>query len=101
VGNSLFGKRVGLFGFGGIGQAVASRLVPFKVDGIMYNCRVEKPDVAGRIGAKFVSFDQLVSSSIAHISEWNMDDECEILGQFKIVFTKTVFQDLLDDLYLN
>lgn len=62
-GQGLKGSRVGLFGFGRIGQEIASRLVPFKPSLITYTSRTERPEDAKKVQASYVSFDDMLTKS--------------------------------------
>lgn len=62
-GQRLKDSRVGLFGFGRIGQEIASRLVPFKPCLITYTARTERVEEAKQVGAKYVSFDEMLQES--------------------------------------
>jgi glyoxylate/hydroxypyruvate reductase len=43
MGQDIQGSTVGIVGFGGIGQAVARRLIPFEVKQIIYSGHSPKP----------------------------------------------------------
>ncbi|PSN52130.1 hypothetical protein C0J52_04322 [Blattella germanica] len=62
LGQDLRGSTVGLVGFGGIGQAIAKRLIPFEVEKIIYSGHSPKPE-AKEFGAEFVSFEELLRQS--------------------------------------
>ena len=61
-GSSMRGSTVGIVGLGRIGLAVAERIQPFGVSTILYSSRKPKPEAA-RLGAMFVSFDELLDQS--------------------------------------
>lgn len=61
LGIELKGKKLGIIGFGRIGQAVAERAVPFGMK-ILYYSRTEK-ETAKKINAKKVSLDKLLKES--------------------------------------
>ncbi|HIW12585.1 MAG TPA: D-glycerate dehydrogenase [Candidatus Salinicoccus stercoripullorum] len=61
AGTDVFGKTVGIFGMGSIGAAFARRLSGFKSN-ILYHNRSES-EAADDLGAKLVSFDELLSES--------------------------------------
>jgi phosphoglycerate dehydrogenase-like enzyme len=60
-GERLFGRRVGIVGFGRIGRAVAQLLPPFGVE-ILVSDPYAHGDVVAASGAKLVRVDELVSS---------------------------------------
>ncbi|XP_021922275.1 glyoxylate reductase/hydroxypyruvate reductase-like isoform X2 [Zootermopsis nevadensis] len=62
MGQDIQGSTVGIVGFGGIGQAIAKRLIPFEVKQIIYSGHSPKPQ-AKEFGAVFVSFDELLRHS--------------------------------------
>ena len=62
LGVDIRGSTVGIVGFGGIGQTVAKRLSGFEVGQFLY-CGHSKKPAADEIGAKFVSFEELVQQS--------------------------------------
>lgn len=62
-GQGLKGSRVGLFGFGRIGQEIANRLLPFKPSLITYTTRTQRPEAAKRVQASYVSFDEMLKES--------------------------------------
>jgi glyoxylate/hydroxypyruvate reductase len=43
MGQDIQGSTVGIVGFGGIGQAIAKRLIPFEVKHIIYSGHAPKP----------------------------------------------------------
>lgn len=59
LGMDMHGKKLGIFGFGRIGQAVAQMASGFNMD-IVYNSRSRKPQAELLTGAKRVSFDEMV-----------------------------------------
>lgn len=84
-GQGIKGSTVGVYGFGKIGQEVASRIKPFKPGRLIYNSRTEKPN---SIGAEFVSFDELISSSdILFVM-------CALTPDTKELFNKDIFQKM-------
>ncbi|XP_017778626.1 PREDICTED: glyoxylate reductase/hydroxypyruvate reductase-like [Nicrophorus vespilloides] len=62
LGRDLFQARVGIVGFGGIGQAIARRLKAFDVTEIMYSGHSEKEEAVA-LGAKLVDFQLLCLQS--------------------------------------
>ena len=58
----LYGKTLGIFGFGRIGQAVAKMASGFNMD-IVYNSRTKKNQAELLTGAKKVSFEDMVRKS--------------------------------------
>ncbi|KAJ1904526.1 hypothetical protein IWQ60_012432 [Tieghemiomyces parasiticus] len=63
LGRQLRGKAVGIVGLGRIGEGVAQRLRGFGVSRILYSGRRPREEAALRVGANFVSFDELVRQS--------------------------------------
>jgi glyoxylate reductase len=65
LGHDLAGKTLGVFGFGGVGQAVAARAAAFGME-ILYCSRGPVPaETEARLAARRVSFDELIASSDA------------------------------------
>ena len=62
LGVDIRGSTVGIVGFGSIGQTVAKRLSGFEVGQFLYCGHNTKP-AADAIGAKFVSFNELIQLS--------------------------------------
>lgn len=62
LGADLDGARLGIIGFGKIGQAVAARAIGFGLE-IVYHDTQEHPDLDRRLGASFLSLDELLSTS--------------------------------------
>lgn len=62
-GQGLKNSVVGLVGFGRIGQEVAKRIVPFKPSQLIYSNRSDRSAEAIPIGAKRVSFDELIAQA--------------------------------------
>jgi len=60
-GERLFGRRVGIVGFGRIGRAVAKLLAPFGVE-ILVSDPYAETDAVAASGAKLVQLDELVSA---------------------------------------
>ena len=59
IGQTLFGKTLGIVGFGRIGQRVAELCLPFKMS-ILYHDIVEQGEAAERLGAQKVSLEELL-----------------------------------------
>lgn len=62
-GSSLSGSTVGIVGMGRIGEAVSQRIQSFGLSHLLYFSRNRKKDVERRLGAEFVSFEQLLEDS--------------------------------------
>lgn len=60
--NDLYGKTVGLIGYGKIGAAVARRLVGFKTKILVYDPYISKKDIITE-NTQICSFDELLSLS--------------------------------------
>uniref|UniRef100_A0A1I8PU94 Glyoxylate reductase/hydroxypyruvate reductase n=1 Tax=Stomoxys calcitrans TaxID=35570 RepID=A0A1I8PU94_STOCA len=84
-GPGLKGSRVGLFGFGRIGQEIASRLLPFKPALITYTTRTERPEEAKRVSASYVSFDEMLGESDFIIAC------CALTPETKEIFNSSAF----------
>lgn len=59
----LYGKKVGLIGFGFIGKAVARLLQGFSVEIIYFDTHHATPEEEKELGAHFVQLDELISSA--------------------------------------
>ncbi len=62
LGVDVYGKALGVVGFGRIGQAVARRGQGFGME-LFYTSRSRKPDIGGALRARFVSLDELLQKS--------------------------------------
>ena len=62
LGHDVYGKTIGIVGFGRIGQAVARRAKGFGMR-IIYNARSRKPEAEKELGAEFRSLDELLKES--------------------------------------
>ncbi|NJF24469.1 glyoxylate reductase [Thermococcus sp. Bubb.Bath] len=62
LGHDVYGKTIGIVGFGRIGQAIARRAKGFDMR-ILYNARSRKPDVEMELGAEFRSLEELLRES--------------------------------------
>lgn len=63
LGTELSGKTLGIIGMGNIGKAVAKRAKAFDMD-IIYNNRTQlSPEVEAELGLKYVSQEEIFSSS--------------------------------------
>lgn len=87
-GQGLKGSRVGLFGFGRIGQEIASRLVPFKPARITYTTRTERPAEAKKVGASYVSFEDMLCESDFIIAC------CALTPETKEIFNSSAFDKM-------
>jgi lactate dehydrogenase-like 2-hydroxyacid dehydrogenase len=62
LGRELVNKKLGIVGFGKIGQSVAARAKAFGMD-IYYTGRIQKtPDIEEKFGATYMEFDKLVQT---------------------------------------
>lgn len=59
IGQTLFGKTLGIVGFGRIGQRVAEVCAPFKMT-VLYYDLVEQKEAEERLGAQRVSLEELL-----------------------------------------
>lgn len=62
-GISIFGKTLGIIGMGRIGQAVARRAVAFGMQIMYYNRNRLSKEIESRYNAKYVSFEELLSTA--------------------------------------
>ncbi len=62
LGYDVYGKTIGIVGFGRIGQAVAKRARGFGMR-ILYNSRSRKPEVEKELNAEFRPLDELLRES--------------------------------------
>ena len=62
LGHDVYGKTIGIVGFGRIGQAIARRAKGFGMR-ILYNARSRKPEAEKELGAEFKSLDELLKES--------------------------------------
>ena len=62
TGPDVWGKTLGIIGFGGIGQAVARRAKGFGMD-VLYTARSSKEDAEKELGARKVELEELLQES--------------------------------------
>ena len=62
LGTDVYGKTLGIVGFGRIGQAVARRAKGFNMR-ILYYSRTRKPELERELGAQFVPLEKLMAES--------------------------------------
>ena len=62
LGHDVYGKTIGIIGFGRIGQAVAKRAGGFGMR-ILYNSRTRKPERERELGAEFRPLNELLEES--------------------------------------
>jgi len=62
LGRDVYGKTIGIVGFGRIGQAVAKRARGFGMR-ILYNSRTRKPEAEKELGAEFRPLEELLRES--------------------------------------
>ena len=86
VGTSLTGKTIGIMGLGRIGFATAKRFKAFDTE-IIYSSRTEKEE-GKSIGAKFVTFDKLLTDSDIIIITSSFNDDT------KGIFNKEAFEKM-------
>ncbi|KAH8350752.1 hypothetical protein KR084_008708, partial [Drosophila pseudotakahashii] len=64
LGQDIRDSTVGFYGFGGIGQAVAKRLLGFDIDRVLYTTRSRvSEEIEEKFNAKKVDFDTLLAES--------------------------------------
>lgn len=63
LGQPLRGRRLGIFGMGAIGRAVARRARGFDMEIVYHNRRHVPAEVEAELGATYVSIDELLRSS--------------------------------------
>ena len=63
LGSDLYGKTIGIFGMGRIGQAVAKRAAGFEMKILYHNRKRVSASLEKKLGARFVSLDWLVRRS--------------------------------------
>jgi glyoxylate reductase len=63
LGEDIYGKTLGVVGFGRIGQAVAQRATGFSMDILYYDPVTEAEEAARRVGARRVDLDTLLRQS--------------------------------------
>jgi len=63
LGQPLRGRRLGIFGMGAIGRAVARRARGFDMEVVYHNRRRVPPGVEAELGASYVSTDELLRTS--------------------------------------
>ena len=61
-GQEVFGATLGIIGMGGVGQQVARRAAGFDMK-VLYHNRSEVPEIAGKLGATYVSLPELLAQS--------------------------------------
>ena len=61
MGRDVWGKRLGIVGFGRIGQAVARRARGFGME-VLYHNRSRKEEAEQELGARYVEFDELLET---------------------------------------
>jgi glyoxylate reductase len=61
MGRDVWGKRLGIVGFGRIGQAVARRAKGFGME-VLYHNRSRKEEAEQELGARYVEFDELLET---------------------------------------
>lgn len=62
-GVAMYGKTLGVLGFGRIGQAIARRAIASGMDIIYHNRHKISEEIESKYKAKYVSFDELLSTS--------------------------------------
>lgn len=62
-GVAMYGKTLGIYGFGRIGQAIARRAVASGMRIIYHNRKPVSKEIEERFNARYVSFDELLSQS--------------------------------------
>jgi glyoxylate reductase len=63
LGTGLQGRTLGIVGMGGIGEALAQRAAAFGMEVVYHNRRAVDVATEARLGARLVSFDELLATS--------------------------------------
>lgn len=63
LGTGVQGRRLGIIGMGGIGEAMATRAKAFGMEIVYHNRTAVDPATQERLGASLVSFDELLTTS--------------------------------------
>jgi glyoxylate reductase len=63
LGTGLQGRRLGIIGMGGIGEAMATRANAFGMEIVYHNRKAVDPEIEKRLGASLVSLDELLATS--------------------------------------
>ncbi|KAH8307664.1 hypothetical protein KR044_007752, partial [Drosophila immigrans] len=87
-GQGLKNSRVGLYGFGRIGQEIAARIVAFKPSQITYTTRSPKLEQAAKVNAQRVDFDEMLGLSDFIVVCCSLTDET------KEIFNATAFNKM-------
>ncbi|XP_020812950.1 glyoxylate reductase/hydroxypyruvate reductase [Drosophila serrata] len=87
-GQGLKGSRVGLLGFGRIGQEIAARILPFKPAEITYTTRSPRPQEAAAVNARHVDFEEMLRNSDFIVAC------CALTPQTKEIFNAAAFQKM-------
>lgn len=85
AGSDIYGKTIGIFGMGKIGEAVARRAKGFQMN-ILYHNRNRKKEAEIELGAVYCSFDELLKQSDFIVCLAPLTEET------KYMFTKEAFQ---------
>lgn len=62
LGHSVFGKTLGIIGFGRIGQAMAQRATGFKIE-VLYYDPIRKPDLEKQLDVRYCEIEELLRTS--------------------------------------
>jgi glyoxylate reductase len=62
AGTDVHHKTIGIVGMGRIGESVAKRATGFNMN-ILYHNRTRKPETEEKLGAKYTSFEELITTS--------------------------------------
>lgn len=87
AGHDIHHKTIGIVGMGKIGETVAKRATGFEMN-ILYHNRTRKPEVEQRLGAAYVSFNELVEQSDFIVCL------TPLTGETKNLFTREVFKKM-------
>lgn len=87
AGQDVHHKTIGIVGMGNIGKTVAKRATGFEME-ILYHNRSRKPDAEQELGAKYVSFDELLERSDFVVCLTPLTDETRNL------FNRDVFKKM-------
>ncbi len=89
TGPDVWGKTLGIIGFGGIGQAVARRAKGFGMD-ILYTARSRKEDAEEELGAREVELEELLEScDFVSIHTPLTDDTQHLIGKKELSSMKS------------